>query len=121
MPTKRDYPCRFPGCPKILRKPGYCEEHDKKVKKQYEQNRETAVQRGYTYRWQKYSKARLKKKPLCVECERNGRVTQATLTDHIIPHKGDMKLFWDPNNHQSLCEQCHNIKTSKEGAFGRVS
>jgi len=28
--------------------------------------------------------------------------------DHIIPHKGDESLFWDPGNRQSLCTNCHN-------------
>jgi len=44
----------------------------------------------------------------------------ATLTDHIVPHKGDMKLFWDTDNHQSGCDDCHNVKTAREdGGFGR--
>jgi 5-methylcytosine-specific restriction protein A len=39
--------------------------------------------------------------------------------DHIVPHKGDMRLFWDPRNHQGLCERCHNSKTAREdGGFG---
>ena len=45
----------------------------------------------------------------------------ATLTDHIVPHKGDMKLFWDSANHQSLCHDCHSFKTAREdGGFGRL-
>jgi 5-methylcytosine-specific restriction enzyme A len=31
--------------------------------------------------------------------------------DHIIPHKGNQKLFWDTKNWQSLCEMHHNRKT----------
>lgn len=30
------------------------------------------------------------------------------MVDHIIPHKGDMTLFWDPDNWQSLCFWCHD-------------
>jgi 5-methylcytosine-specific restriction protein A len=41
------------------------------------------------------------------------------VVDHIKPHRGDMTLFWDPNNHQPACDECHNIKTAREdGAFG---
>lgn len=39
--------------------------------------------------------------------------------DHIVPHKGDMTLFWDRNNWQSLCSACHKRKTVLEdGGFG---
>ena len=30
-----------------------------------------------------------------------------------IPHRGDMKLFWDESNWQPLCESCHNQKTGR--------
>lgn len=58
--------------------------------------------------------------PFCVECEKEGREEPATQTDHIIPHKGDMKLFWDRKNWQGLCDHHHSVKTDKEdGGFGR--
>lgn len=57
----------------------------------------------------------------CVECERGGRLTPATVVDHVIPHKGDRRLFWDMSNWQALCVRCHNSKTAREdGGFGRV-
>jgi 5-methylcytosine-specific restriction endonuclease McrA len=62
----------------------------------------------YNYRWQKASKAYLALHPLCAECERRGRVTAATVVDHIEPHRGDMVKFWNTANWQSLCEPCHN-------------
>jgi 5-methylcytosine-specific restriction protein A len=44
----------------------------------------------------------------------------ATVTDHIEAHKGDMKLFWDPDNWQSLCTGCNSYKAAlEEGGFGR--
>ena len=49
--------------------------------------------------------------PLCAECQRHGRVTAATVVDHIIPHRGNMELFWDRDNWDSLCAPCHNKKT----------
>lgn len=61
----------------------------------------------YSYLWAKYSRQRLKEHPLCVYCRRRGKLTPARATDHIRPHKGDPELFWDPNNHQSLCFKCH--------------
>ena len=54
-------------------------------------------------------------------CTREARVTGARVTDHIMPHKGDVTLFWAGANHQSLCLACHNRKTATEtGAFRLV-
>lgn len=40
-------------------------------------------------------------------CEELGRVTAATVVDHIEPVSlgGSM---WDSKNHQALCDPCHN-------------
>jgi 5-methylcytosine-specific restriction protein A len=57
--------------------------------------------------------------PLCVECERVGKLIAATIVDHIISHKGDPILFWDESNWQALCRQCHNRKTAEtDGRWG---
>lgn len=50
---------------------------------------------------------------------RQGLIEQATDLDHIEPHRGDMTLFWDHDNWQSLCHSCHSAKTaSEDGGFG---
>lgn len=61
-----------------------------------------------TRRWRRMSKHQLMLCPLCVFCKRQDRVTAATVTDHIIPHKGDRSLFFDTTNLQSLCKPCHD-------------
>lgn len=71
-------------------------------------DRESAAKRGYGYKWQKAREAYLKKYPLCIDHERRGYVEPATVVDHIIPHRGDMTLFWDSSNWQSLCKVCHD-------------
>lgn len=82
--------------------------------------RATAAERGYGSRWQRARLTFLNDHPLCVRCEAKGLVTEATVVDHVTPHKGDQGLFWDEANWQSLCETCHNQKTANEdGAFGR--
>ena len=45
---------------------------------------------------------------------KEGRYTKATVVDHIQPHRGDPKLFWDQSNWQSLCKRCHDKKTGLE-------
>jgi 5-methylcytosine-specific restriction protein A len=69
--------------------------------------------RGYTYRWQKESRLFLQLNPLCVECERQGRVTEATCVDHVVPHRGDQARFWDVSNWAPLCLHCHNAKSAR--------
>jgi 5-methylcytosine-specific restriction protein A len=71
-----------------------------------------------TARWRRLRKRVLSRNPLCVECERQGRITPATVVDHIIPHKGNLELFWDEDNLQALCKPCHDRKTAKEGRWG---
>jgi len=75
--------------------------------------RGNANSRGYNWAWRKYRTAFLKQNPLCVECEAKGKVKAATVVDHIVPHRGDKRLFDDPNNHQALCERCHNSKSAR--------
>jgi 5-methylcytosine-specific restriction endonuclease McrA len=36
------------------------------------------------------------------------------VTDHIVPHRGDRKLFESKSNLQSLCTECHNRKSQSE-------
>ena len=72
-----------------------------------------------TTAWRKASKAFLVAHPLCAECLKHGITKPATEVDHIIPHKGNKDLFWNQNNWQSLCHECHSRKTVKEdGGFG---
>lgn len=70
--------------------------------------RQTSAQRGYGYRWQKAREGFLRNHPLCADCSRRGITQAADVVDHITPHRGDMNLFWDRDNWQSLCANCHN-------------
>jgi 5-methylcytosine-specific restriction protein A len=40
-------------------------------------------------------------------CFDKGIVTAAVQVDHVVPHRGDRRLFWDSRgNWQSLCAAC---------------
>lgn len=65
-------------------------------------------------RWVKAAKSWLRRNPLCVDCGELGVIEPATDVDHIKPHKGDRRLFWDRSNWQSLCHSCHSRKTARE-------
>lgn len=75
----------------------------------------------YDHEWRRYSCGRLSLFPYCARCERLGRARLAIVTDHITPHRGDPAIFWDVDNHQSLCKKCHDQKTRNEdGGGGRA-
>lgn len=76
--------------------------------------RKTARERGYTWDWEKARKIFLVEHPFCVLCDLVGLVVEATVVDHVIPHRGDMVLFWLRSNWQALCEACHNAKRGEE-------
>lgn len=63
--------------------------------------------------WKKARKAFRLKNPLCKHCEQNGEVKAARVVDHIIPIKAGGEPLKE-SNFQSLCDKCHNIKSSNE-------
>lgn len=46
--------------------------------------------------------------PLCCMCMVTEDVTAADVIDHKVAHKGDVELFYDPDNLQSLCKHHHD-------------
>ncbi|MGL4573939.1 MAG: HNH endonuclease [Burkholderiaceae bacterium] len=32
----------------------------------------------------------------------------SSVVDHIVPHRGDLLLFWRRSNWQALCKPCHD-------------
>lgn len=112
--------CQKVGCSKLT-EDKYCEDH-KHQEQLYNQERGTAAQRGYDARWRKARARYLREHPLCKSCFEAGLVIAATVVDHSVPHKGNIALFWDEKNWQSLCTSCHSRKTAKEdGGFGNGS
>lgn len=48
-------------------------------------------------------------------CQAEGRITAASVVDHIVPHKGDQALFWDvEGNWQALCKLHHDSQKQRE-------
>lgn len=62
----------------------------------------------YNYRWSQARARFLAANPLCIMHKKLEQVVAATVVDHIVPHRGDSKLFWDKKNWQSLCKKCHD-------------
>lgn len=68
-------------------------------------------------RWRRLRAQILRQQPLCRECLRLGFVQEADVVDHIRGHGPDWREhFFDPQNLQPLCTDCHKAKTAREQA-----
>jgi 5-methylcytosine-specific restriction protein A len=93
----------------------------------------TSTQRGYGYAWQQARKHYLAKHPCCARCLEglgvadNGLASivlkcadlgvpmpYGTVVDHKVPHRGDMTLFWNRKNWQTLCTTHHSSDKQRE-------
>lgn len=66
-----------------------------------------------TARWKRLRSSHIRLYPLCIHCQRLGLVTPGAMVDHVKELKdgGDP---WDPDNLETLCDQCHKVKTGRE-------
>ena len=111
MPRRPDTPCKHPGCGRLVPYGSkYCEVHAPL----HTRDERSGGGKGYGTRWQKESQQYLRAHPLCRRCKERGEYVKATVVDHIIPHRGDPRLFWDRSNWQPLCKKCHDHKTMTE-------
>lgn len=73
-----------------------------------------------TAAWQRIRRKQLALEPLCRFCSKKDIVTPANTVDHVIPHRGNMNLFFT-GPFQSLCKTCHSgqkQRLEKSGEFG---
>lgn len=121
-----------------------CVEHKRKAAREHDRQRDSRHERGYTSKWVSASKGFLESVardqmeriasgalelpprcpgfPLCQceECDEGRlRAKLATVTDHKVPHRRDMQLFWQRSNWRAMAKECHDRKTAREdGGFG---
>lgn len=123
MAQKPLRPCRHPGCPELTRE-GWCAKHKPRPPK-----RRVSAEWHRLYNlpvwWDDLRPTQLLKEPWCRECAKEYPAddprhrTKASVVDHIKPHRGDMALFTDRNNLQSLCKRHHDQKTMRENCEER--
>lgn len=71
--------------------------------------RSGARARGYDRQWERAAALFKVQNPLCLGCEAAGLVTATEVVDHVVPHKGDLDLFWDRNRWQPACKWHHDV------------
>lgn len=113
MAMKPRRPCRHPGC-SVLVEDGYCERHRPKRVGDRSAEAESWRWMYKTDEWLlELRPNQLLDEPFCRECAKRGDRVRATDVDHIVDHKGDWKIFANPDNLESLCHSCHSRKTAK--------
>jgi 5-methylcytosine-specific restriction endonuclease McrA len=88
-----------------------------------ERARGSARERGYSSKWDSASIGFLKKNKTCKACELAGVLQRAQVTDHVVPHKGDMVVFWDRSQWQAVCRWHHDVVKQvleREFAAGKI-
>lgn len=60
----------------------------------------------------------LKKQPLCEMCLKAGRITQATICDHVDPKSKDTEATFYKGPFQSLCKPHHDGAKQREEHLG---
>ncbi|WP_420814639.1 HNH endonuclease [Paraburkholderia susongensis] len=92
---------------------GYCEAHAEEGRGWSSRNRASRHKRGYDAAWvRKRDRILARDCGLCQPCLKRGRTTAATQVDHIVPKFEDGTD--DDDNLQSICDDCHEVKTKAE-------
>jgi 5-methylcytosine-specific restriction protein A len=64
--------------------------------------------------WKKSRIGQLSRQPLCQSCLIEGKISQATEVDHVFPWTQIGDHAFTRNILQSLCKNCHTVKTLHE-------
>lgn len=74
-----------------------------------------------TSRWQKLRWSVLVRDLFtCQMCKSIKADTSQLVGDHIKPHRGDERMFWDESNIQCVCKRCHDRDKQREERRGYV-
>ena len=86
--------------------------------------RPNARQRGYNTRWDTAAATFKARNPCCLGCAAMGQRVAVEVVDHVEPHKGDQRKFWDAALWQPACRWHHDAvkpKLERLYAQGRLT
>lgn len=105
----------------------FCPTHQRHEARRVERQRGHSAARGYDRRWRRYVARFRARYPLCGDhppeapattdsvCQASKIIRPMFVVDHIVPVTGPHDpTFYQPANHQALCESCHNMKRRRE-------
>lgn len=102
--------CKAPGCVNYREEgSNYCLKHRDREVDWWKKFPDTPWNDLYrSPEWIELRREVLNEQPTC-PCG-----AKATEVHHIIPHRGNLELFFNKDNLIGLCHKCHCIETSKE-------
>lgn len=117
MPRKPPRPCPGRGprrgvCPNLIMGSltccPQCQVYEKQASREYDRQRDESPERQFLHSttWRRISAAKLAWDPLCERCLTAGRDVPAVL----VHHKDRNELNNNPENHESLCNPCHETE-----------
>lgn len=74
-----------------------------------------------TARWQRVRARHLATHPLCVMCEAEGLINEASIVHHVIDVADRPDLAFNESNHQSLCKRHHDSETARRRNQARLT
>jgi 5-methylcytosine-specific restriction enzyme A len=101
--------CLQPGCNVLVRGAPRCPAHARVDMRSGSYSQRVGIDRSA---WSRARNAYLVENPYCVSHLFAKQHIQATIVDHVTPHRGNLDLFWDEKNWQALCKSCHDRKTA---------
>jgi len=117
MPFAPARPCRAPNCRHVVTHNRTCPVHGQAATgMRWDTDRRQDVVRLRGRANQSRRQRLFARSPLCVTCEVAGRVTLATIADHVIPLAEGGKD--DESNLAPVCAACHLVKVQAEAARG---
>ena len=95
----------------------YCETHTQSKAPTVDRQAFNAKYKGAA--WAAIRARQLSANPLCAACLLSGRITRANHVDHVFPWAAIGDHAFTRNLFQSLCPECHGIKSGleKRGVF----
>ena len=110
--------CKVAGCCRLAIPPHkYCLEHQAQERAELERGQVYYAKARHNVwatmyaspKWKTLRSEKLRANPYCEKCG-----AEATEVHHIVPHNGDLELFYDYDNLMSICHACHVRETQKE-------
>ena len=106
--------CTVLGCKEPKASKGLCVKHGGMI--DITEERKAFNGMYQTAQWRAIRTRQLSQHPLCASCLCSGRVSSAVHVDHVFPWSRIGKKAFAINVYQSLCHECHSVKTAGEKA-----
>jgi 5-methylcytosine-specific restriction protein A len=123
MPLKSLRACKVPGCPNLVRGPGYCPDHADRARqdtrdrfRRLDERVTPEARRFYqSASWTEVSRLHRTREPLCRRCKKNGRIVAGELVHHDPPLAELLRDGKNPLSDEyleTLCMRCHQAELS---------